>query len=195
MTAGRHADSEPEDFRRALETLRSVAYRPELTVLETPAPQRLAPYAVALTAEVFDDDDVEVGGGRLVVLYDPDGVEAWEGEFRVVAFVKADLEPELASDPLLAEVGWSWLRDALALHEAPFAALGGTVTRTTSESYGVISDRPVEGQVEIRASWTPLDTDLTPHARAWAEVLALAVGLPPLPPGVTALPSPRSRRS
>ena len=32
-----------------------------------------------------------------------------EGTFRVVTFVRASLEPELAADPMVAQVGWSWL--------------------------------------------------------------------------------------
>jgi hypothetical protein len=164
--------------------------RPEIHVEEAPAPQRLAPYAIALSAEVEVDDE-ELGTGRLVVLHDPEGQEAWEGTFRVVAFVKATLEPEMAADPLLAEVGWSWLVEALEAHGAAYASISGTVTRVTSESFGGLADRPLEGQIEIRVSWTPLDPDLAAHARAWGDVLAQAAGLMPLPPGVAQLPRPR----
>lgn len=191
MTARGPAEPAPEDFRRALASLRTAVFRPELDVEEAPAPQRLAPHAVALTAEAYTGDD-ELGHGRLVVLHDPEGVEAWEGTFRVVAFVKATLEPEMAADPLLTEVGWTWLEEALLTCGADHAALGGTVTRTSSESFGAMGDRPREGQVEIRASWTPLTPDLAPHALAWATVLSEACGLPPLPPGVTVLPVPRA---
>lgn len=181
---------EAADFRTALSSLREVRLRPEILLEEAPAPQRLAPYAIALSAEVVVDED-ELGNGRLVVLHDPEGQEAWEGTFRVVAFIRATLEPEMAADPLLAEVGWSWLVEALADHGAAHSALSGTVTRVTSESFGGLSDRPLEGQIEIRASWTPDDPELGPHARAWAEVLGQAAGLMPLPPGVAQLPRPR----
>ena len=181
---------EAADFRIALSSLREVRLRPEILVEEAPAPQRLAPYAIALSAEVVVDDE-DLGTGRLVVLHDPEGQEAWAGTFRVVAFIKATLEPEMAADPLLAEVGWSWLVEALAAQGAEFANISGTVTRVTSESFGGLSDRPLEGQIEIRASWTPLDPVLGPHARAWAEVLGQAAGLMPLPPGVAQLPRPR----
>ena len=49
-----------------------------------------------------------------MLLHDPDGHEPWEGTFRVVTFVRAELEPEIGADPMLAEVGWSWLMEALA---------------------------------------------------------------------------------
>ncbi len=182
---------EAADFRVALSSLREIRLRPEIQVEEAPAPQRLAPFAIALSAEVVVDDE-DLGNGRLVVLHDPEGQEAWSGTFRIVAFVKATLEPEMAADPLLAEVGWSWLVEALEANGATYDSISGTVTRVTSESFGGLADRPLEGQIEIRVSWTPLDPHLGPHAHAWAEVLAQAAGLMPLPPGVAQLPRPRA---
>lgn len=181
---------EAADFRTALTSLRDVRMRPEIQLEEAPAPQRLAPFALALTADVVVDDE-DLGNGRLVVLHDPAGQESWGGTFRVVAFVKATLEPEMAADPLLAEVGWAWLMEALETHAATFTNISGTVTRVTSESFGGLADRPLEGQIEVRASWTPSAADLAPHALAWAEVLGQAAGLMPLPPGVARLPGPR----
>ena len=57
---------------------------------------------------------MDVATGRLVLLHDPAGQDAWDGTLRLVTYVTAELEPELASDPLLPAVGWSWLTDALA---------------------------------------------------------------------------------
>lgn len=182
---------EAADFRVALASLRDLRARPEIRVEETPAPQRLAPYALALSAEVVVDEE-DLGNGRLVVLHDPEGQEAWGGTFRIVAFVKATLEPEMAADPVLAEVGWSWLVEALEANGAAYDGLSGTVTRVTSESFGGLAERPLEGQIEIRVSWTPLEAELAPHALAWVEVLAQAAGLMPLPPGVAQLPRPRT---
>ncbi len=178
-------------FRAALASLRQVQYRQEIHVEEAPAPQRLAPFAIALSAEVLDGED-DLADGRLVVLHDPAGQDAWEGTFRIVAFVKATLEPEMAADPVLAEVGWSWLVEALESHGADYSAISGTVTRVTSESFGGLADRPLEGQMELRASWTPGDDELSAHALAWAEVLGQAAGLLPLPVGVAQFPRPRS---
>jgi len=184
----------PASFAAALESLRQVRYRPELSIEEAPAPQRLAPHAVAITAE-FVEDDEELASGRLVLLHDPEGVEAWQGTFRAVTFVKAVLEPDLAADPLLTGVAWTWLEEALEA-AGPRTALGGTVTRVMSESFGTIGDRDVSGQVEIRASWTPLcdPADMGAEAQAWAALLAQAAGLLPLPQGVAVLsPAHRSR--
>lgn len=184
------AGDEDADFQTAVSSLREVRLRPEILLEEAPAPQRLAPYAIALTAEVVVDDE-DLGNGRLVILHDPAGQDSWAGTFRVVAFIKATLEPEMAADPLLAQVGWSWLSEALESQAAGHAEISGTVTRVTSESFGGLSDRPLEGQIEIRASWTPDGPDLAAHARAWAEVLGQAAGLLPLPAGVAQFPAPR----
>ena len=96
-----------------------------------------------------------VGSGRLVLLHDPAGNAAWQGTFRCVTFARADVDPEMVTDPLLAQVGWSWLIDALASHGAEYVAPSGTVTSVSSESFGGMADEPPRAEVEVRASWTP----------------------------------------
>jgi hypothetical protein len=85
-------------------------------------------------------------------------------------------------------VGWSWLTDALAVAGARYTAAGGTVTQTSSTRFGDLAGPPSTADLEIRASWTPLQTDLGPHVEAWYALLASTAGLPP--PGVTALAWP-----
>lgn len=181
-----------DSFDRALVSLRGVRLRPELTLDEGPAPQRLAPHAVALTSEFIEDDE-EMASGRFVLLHDPDGVEAWDGDFRAVVFIRATLEPDLATDPLLTGVAWTWLLESLDAAAGAYTALGGTVTRVMSESFGALGERDVSGMVEIRASWTPTGPpeDMGGHVEAWAGALSQAAGLLPLPPGVTSLTPPR----
>jgi hypothetical protein len=160
-------------------------------------PQRLAPYSYALSAEVRRPEaeivpEVSEGDafGRLILLHDPDGAEAWDGTMRLVAFIQADLDPAEAVDPLLPEVAWSWLVEALESRSEHVTALGGTVTATTSVRYGDISGPPRAHQLEIRASWTATTLALGIHVEAFCEVLEHAAGLPPT--GVTDLSS-RSR--
>src|SRR3954468_13969821 len=114
-------DDAPEEFLAAVRALRAVRLRPEVVLEEVPAPQRIAPFAIALSAEAVADGE-ELATGRFVVLHDPKGPEAWEGTFRVVTFVRAVLEPEFGSDPLLGQVGWAWLEEAL---EAPGLRVAG----------------------------------------------------------------------
>jgi hypothetical protein len=72
MAARKEVDAPPEEFRTALDQLRAAKLRPEVFCEEMPAPQRIAPYAAALSADVTVGGE-EVGGGRLVLLYDPAG--------------------------------------------------------------------------------------------------------------------------
>ena len=183
------------EFAQALRDLRVARLRPEVRLTEVPAPSRIAPYAVALTAEVVTagvhDEGDELASGRFVLLYDPSAPEPWDGVWRAVTFARAELEPELANDPLLGAVGWSWLMDALEHHDAPYVAQGGTVTRVVSESFAALDDRSATVEMEIRASWTPTGPDVGIHLAAWADLLCTIAGLPPLPEGVVALPGQR----
>ncbi len=182
----------PEAFRAAVAALHAARLRPEIFCEEMPAPQRIAPYAAALSADVTVDGE-DIGTGRLVLLHDPAGNDAWQGTFRCVAYGRAEIDPEMANDPLLGEVGWSWLTEALDAHSAQYLAPSGTVTKVSSESFGAMADEEATAQLEIRASWTPLG-DLTDHVEAWGELLCTAAGLPPVPEGVAAMPSRRGQR-
>jgi hypothetical protein len=184
----------PAVFRRAVAGLSAVELRPEVIISELPAPQRLAPHAVAMHASVLHGGD-ELADGRLVVLHDPNGQDVWEGTTRCVAYVQAALELEIASDPLLPGVGWAWLTEALEAAGAQHCAAGGTVTRTTSERFGALADQPTAAEIEIRASWSPVGPDLAPHLVAFGELLCAAAGLPPTPPGVVPIPANRRKRT
>jgi DUF3000 family protein len=172
----------PELFTQAVAALKSLRPRPELQLGVVRAPQRLAPWAFAFTAEINGPSD-ELATGRMILLHDPDGPEAWSGVLRVVAYVRAEVDAELAADPLLPAVGWSWLTDALAATGAEFTALGGTVTDTSSARFGDIAGPARTDDLELRASWTPLNANLAPHGEAFFDLMASVVGLPPV--GVT----------
>ena len=184
----------PADFRRAVAGLSGVELRPEVVISELPAPQRLAPHAVALHASVLHGGD-ELADGRLVVLHDPKGQDVWEGTTRCVAYVQASVDLEMANDPLATGVGWAWLTEALEAAGAEHCAAGGTVTRTTSERFGALAEQPPAAEIEIRASWSPIGPDLSTHLVAFGELLCAAAGLPPTPPGVVPIPANRRKRS
>jgi len=165
------------------------------------APKRLAPYATAIAATI-QRDGADVAWGRLVLLYDPDGQEGWDGVFRLVAYIRAEVEPEIAADPLLGEVGWSWLSEALDTRVPGYAQPSGTVTRVITEGFGAKRDElPLTG-FELRASWSPAgpsgagaagarkraagsggsdleSLDLSAHISAWCDCLSAAAGLEP----------------
>jgi hypothetical protein len=171
----------------ALDSLQSPTLRPEFSLEEVPAPQRLAPHSIALAVEAVDADDEELAVGRFIVLHDPEGQDTWDGEFRVVSFVRAPIESDVVTDDLFDEVAWSWLTDALTDAGAQFHNTSGTVTRTVSRSFAGLEDRSTETDLEIRASWSPDTEDLSLHLKAWLALVEKSSGLRPLPEGVTAL--------
>jgi DUF3000 family protein len=182
----------PAVFAAALDAIRAVHVRRGLTLVEAPAPARLAPFAAAVAATIHDGDD-ELAKGRLIVLHDPAGHEAWEGTLRLVTYIRTELEAELVTDALLPEVAWQWLVDALVEHGVELTTGSGTVTRVQSHPFGALAnddeDEP-EGELEIRASWCPTG-DVTAHVQAWLDVLCTAAGLPPASEELRVTPSTR----
>ena len=207
-------------FAAAVAGLRSgqeevCAVRPELTFEDVPAPRTLAPYAAAIAATVRVSG-TEVASGRFVLLYDPAGQRGWPGPLRVIIYIRADLEPEIAADPMLGEVAWSWLTESLDARTSGYEAPSGTVTRVVTEGFGAKRQDPQTTGFELRASWSPVglaglagpagrpgnepaqpepdQVGLNGHLAAWCGAICAAAGLPPLVAGVTALRPPARRR-
>lgn len=179
------ADTKPETFRAAVHSLTTTSVRPEVQVETLRPPQRLAPYSYALSAEIVSPDGLDLATGRLVLLHDPDGHEAWDGVLRLVAYASAELDETMGVDPMLPTVGWSWLTGALDDRRAAHRAAGGTVTQTTSTRFGDVAGPDTAVSLELRASWTADTPDLAPHLLAFVDLLCTAAGLPP--EGVTIL--------
>lgn len=172
-----------QSFDAAIAALQDIVVRPDIVISQAPAPGRLAPYAYACTAEVGDP---EVGSGRFVLLHDPSSPAAWESDTRVVVYVEADVDAEMAEDQLLTDVGWTWVQESLAAAEIPQVALGGTVTAVRSTSYEALAARGHEAIIQVRASWSPTALlDAPGHFEAWLGLIELCAGLPPHYPGVT----------
>jgi hypothetical protein len=170
------APSTPVPFETATSELAHFRWSPEVSVEPLPPPRAIAPYAYALEADLAE------GSGRLILLFDPAGNPAWDGEFRLVTFAKAPIDGETVYDQWRAEVGWSWLIDALTGHEATFHAPSGTVTVVSNTHFGGLDAQPGHAEIELRASWTP-DLDegrgLAAHVAAWQDLLRMMAGLPP----------------
>ena len=221
MDAAATFRSAVSDLETGLDQLRRA--RCEVDFDSQPPPRKLAPYAAAIGATVHEpgpgrgpgsarsavahDADTEIGWGSFVLLFDPAGQAGWAGPFRMIAYVRADLEPEIAADPLIGQVGWSWLTEALDARTTGYRQVSGTVTRVVTEGFGAKQDQPVATGFELRASWSPGEPgpegpaarhrappDFGGHLAAWCDALCAASGLPPLPAGVSALRPPRPRR-
>jgi hypothetical protein len=180
----------PDVFSSAVAALEAAHTRPELTITEIPAPGSLAPFSVALAADVTPARhgvDSPLGTGRFILLYDPAAPEAWGGEFRVVCFAQAPLETEIGVDPFLADVAWSWLVDALATRGAKYIGASGTATKILSTGFGELESQSDGALIELRASWTPTDNEIGAHVEGWSELLCMLAGLPPTIEGVSVL--------
>lgn len=183
MSASKEFSGFRGDVRELLDALRAFTPRPEIECEEIPAPAKLATHGFALTAECYDGED-EVANGRFVLLHEPGGQETWGGDLRIVTFIKADIEREMGSDPLLPQVGWSWFEESLS--GLAVTALSGTVTLALSSSFGELAERAAQSELEIRASWTPQAEsvpEVIDHLERWNELLAHCAGLPPISTG------------
>jgi hypothetical protein len=194
-----------DEFRRSVAEVESGIViqrqiRPELTFDDEPPPRRLAPLAHAVAATVLEagQGDTEIGWGKFVLLFDAAGQPGWDGKHRIIGYVRAELEPEMTVDPLINEVGWSWLTEALDARTTGYTMISGTVTTVVTQGFGGKQDEPTSTGFELRASWSPVISEgssaaLDGHVAAWCDVLCAAAGLPPLAPGVAALRPPRRR--
>ncbi|MDO4908407.1 MAG: DUF3000 domain-containing protein [Corynebacterium sp.] len=175
----------PQVFTEAVESMHAAVLRPEISISTIRPPQKLAPFSHAIGLEVdresLDIVPVDAEGdafGRLILLFDPHGEEPWDSKMRLVAYIQADLEASMALDPMLSEVAWEWLTEGLTAAEAEYEDLGGTVTATHSQRFGAMDGPSNSYQLELRASWTAGDHDLSDHVRAFSETLAHIAGLP-----------------
>ncbi|MCK6065364.1 DUF3000 domain-containing protein [Microbacterium sp. dk485] len=181
-------------FVEAADQLRSLTFRSDFAVREIPAPAGLAPDALALAGDVRPDEsgaDSPYGTGRFILLHDPDEPEPWGGAWRIVCFAQAPLEAEIGIDPLLADVAWSWLTDALGSRGAGYHSASGTATKTLSKGFGSLAVQGDGAQIELRASWTP-QAPFGPHVEAWAELVCMLAGLPPGSEGIAVFGARRS---
>ncbi|MET0296121.1 MAG: DUF3000 domain-containing protein [Microbacterium sp.] len=194
--ADQRPPAESSTFAHAADLVRATLFRDDVTVREIPAPSGLAPDAIALAGDVRPEPgalESPYGTGRFILLHDPAEPAAWDGPWRIVCFAQAPLEHEIGIDPLLADVAWAWLTDALSSRDAGFHSESGTATKTLSKGFGSLSDEGDGAQIELRASWSP-EGPITPHVEAWAELVCMLAGLPPGSEGIPMLGAHRFTR-
>ena len=118
----------------------------------------------------------------------PEQPDGWSGVFRLV-HMRAELTP---NSPPTRSAGRAGPAHRRPRHRgASWTALGGTVTETSSARFGDISGPARTDDIELRASWTPTNTDLRPHGEAFSLALSHYAGLPPV--GVTVFGQGRGR--
>jgi hypothetical protein len=184
----------PAEFRLAVESLRAASVRDELVLQQIDAPGKLAKHEVAFSANIdaaSTDVATDLGTGRFVLLWDPEEPEPWGSRFRVITFAKSPLETDIGADEQISDVAWAWLTEALQNRHANFIAEAGTATRIISSGYGALSNQSDHAELEIRASWSPVDTNANAHLEAWQDLVCIMSGLPNLPAGVSSFASGR----
>ncbi len=167
-----------------------MSWRQGLVVEEIGSPQRIAPHSIAITADLVEGGE-ELASGRLILLHDPAGNDSWGGTYRIVSYAHADVDLDMVADPLLPDVAWSWMSDALETHGASHGHLAGTVTASYGKAYGDMEGTQDRAEVELRSSWTPVlgaRDPLVGHLRAWQDLLGLVGGSPLLPDGMLHFP-------
>lgn len=183
------ADSQ---FDTAVSQIQAAEVRPEIVIADMATPQRIATHAHAVSGDV-NVDDTDLGTGRFVLLHEPDGNQTWGGTMRCVVFARAEIEHEMAADPALPSVAWTWLTEGLDRLGATYDFIAGTITVVKSDSFGQMETEETSSQLELRASWTP-QSALGGHVAAWADSLCTLSGLPQLAPGVVSIERKRSNR-
>ncbi len=177
----------PRTFRVALDQLRQAATRAEVALDEIPAPSKLAPYAVAMGAEVANTEGDISAVGRFILLYDNQHSDIWDGNFRIVTYIRTSIESDLGEDPLVSEVAWTWIMESLDEADATYRQPGGTATRVLSKGFGMLDHQYETIDLELRASWTPAGDHLNRHLTAWTDMVCTFAGLPPVTEGVIPL--------
>ncbi|NWN89739.1 MAG: DUF3000 domain-containing protein [Micrococcaceae bacterium] len=184
----------PQTFRVALDQLRQAVTRDEVELTEVLAPAKLAPYAVAMAAEITDGQGEALAVGRFILLYDDEYSDVWDGNFRIVTYIRTSLEADLGDDPLVSEVAWTWMVEALDEADATYRQPGGTATRVLSKGFGMLDQRVETIDLELRASWTPAGDNLDRHLTAWSAMVCTFAGLPPISEGVVPLSPVQQRK-
>ena len=175
-------DSESaQEFISASQTLKFATMRDGLEVSQIASPQNLAASSIAFAANMQDESagvHGDLGTGRFILLHEPQEQEQWGGSFRIICFVKSPLETDLGSEEMISDVSWDWLTEALTRHGAEYAHAAGTATRIISSGFGSLAGQSDHAELEMRASWSPIGSDISRHFEAWQDLVCIMSGLP-----------------
>ena len=178
------------EFGVALLSLKQSALRNELEIEQLAAPVGVAEKAIAFSANVQSEKSEisgNLGTGRFVLFWSAEPQENWTSNFRVVCFARSPLESDIGRETDSVDVTWDWLTEALTNSGAKQSALAGTTTRIISTGHGLMDQESEHAEIEIRASWSPLSTDIHSHFEAWQNLICVMSGFS-IAPGVNKIP-------
>ena len=169
------------EFALALTSLREASMREEITVTEIDAPGGLAAHAIAFNCDVRATNEfqkIDLGTGRFVLLWDTEPQDSWGSRFRVIIFAKSPLETDIGSDDSSTGITWTWLKESLEHLDADYSAEAGTTTRVISSGFGALANQSDHAELELRASWSPVDSNVGGHMMAWQNLICMMSGFP-----------------
>ena len=178
------------------------AVRPELAFEDVPAPRTLAPFAIAVAATArVGGIGSRLGPFRAASTTRTASAAGW-ARCASSIYIRADLEPEIAADPMLGEVAWSWLT---GVHSTPAHLVTRSAQRYRDprghRGFGAKREDPQATGFELRASWSPVgmagpaswtwsrpgasltsaesaQAGLDGHLAAWCGAICAAAGCP-----------------
>jgi hypothetical protein len=180
------SESPAPEFAAALLSLKQSAVREELILEQLASPQDIATHSIAFSAELKSDTSEvsgKLGTGRFVLFWSPEPQENWASNFRVICFARSPLESDIGREIDGVDVTWDWLTSALTNSGAEHSALAGTTTRIISTGHGLMDQQSEHAEIEIRASWSPLSTEIRKHFEAWQNLVCVMSGFS-IAPGV-----------
>ena len=175
-------DRVPAEFKNAAAGLDSPLLRAELVSEQIHSPEGISKDSLAFATEAPNkaSETKNRGVGRLVFIYDKKQSETWGGNMRIIAYGKSPMkESERGVQEDDSHWYWGMLIRALINHGAKFINEAGTVTTIKSKGMGSIAEDTTSTEIEIRASWTPVDGDFGPHFAAWQDLIAGMAGFNP----------------
>lgn len=170
------------DFKLAALSLREAQLRPEVTLTQIDAPTNLARHALAFACDIAPGNAgtrIDLGTGRLVLLWDDAPQENWANNFRIIIFAKSPLETDIGFTDESSDLAWAWLMSGLENRGAKIEAQAGTTTRVISVGHGSIAGQPAHAELELRASWCPSGENFAAHLEAWQDLICMMSGLSP----------------
>lgn len=169
------------EFALALASIRDASTRTELSITEIDAPTGLAAHSIAFNCDVRAENNfqkIDLGTGRLVLLWDTEPQESWGSRFRIIIFAKSPLETDIGFEDSSTGITWTWLKESLEHLQAGYSAEAGTTTRVISTGFGALASQPDHAELELRASWSPNDANVGAHLLAWQNLICMMSGFP-----------------
>ena len=168
----------PTEFQLALQGLTEPYLRQELNSHQISSPEGIGDFAAAFASHVPNTAEAASnrGVGRIVFVYDPAQQETWGSKMRVIAYVKSPLENEMEKEEDSANYYWGLLERSLKKHGSKCTHEAGTITKMASTGMGALATDQTKTEIELRASWSPLEADLSSHFAAWQDLVAAMAG-------------------